>query len=156
MKIIFAVTGRTTESYVAEGCSVYEKRVVKYCPFQVQVLPSHGGATLSPSVVVQREAEAQLKLIRQSDYSVLLDEGGTALTSTAFANFLQMRMNQGIRQMAFFVGGSFGFDLQVKQLANYRMSLSLMTFPHQLVRLIFLEQLYRGFSILRNEPYHHV
>jgi len=156
MKIVLALTGRTTETHVADGCSVYEKRLIRYIPYQALVLPAHGGPSLSPSVVMQREADAQLKLMAQSDYNVLLDEGGKEFTSVEFAQFLQQRMNQGIRQLTFFVGGSYGFDQQIKKNAQFKMALSMMTFPHQLVRLIFLEQLYRGFTILRNEPYHHI
>lgn len=155
MKIVFAVTGRTTESFILEGCGLYEKRILKYCPYQFLVLPAHGGSSLSPREVMLRESEAQLKLMTQSDFSVLLDEHGKEMPSVGFANFLQQRMNQGIRQLAFFVGGSYGFDPQVKQRADVLLALSALTFPHQLVRLIFLEQLYRGFTILRNEPYHH-
>lgn len=156
MKIVLALTGRTTEAHVAEGCTMYEKRLVRYVTYQQLVLPAHGGPSLAPAAVMLKEAEAQLKLMAQSDYNVLLDEGGKEFTSVEFAQFLQQRMNQGIRQLAFFVGGSYGFDQEVKKNAQFKMALSLMTFPHQLVRLIFLEQLYRGLTILRNEPYHHI
>ncbi|OFY27506.1 MAG: hypothetical protein A2X09_07480 [Bacteroidetes bacterium GWF2_43_11] len=105
---------------------------------------------------MQREAEAQLKLISQSDYTVLLDEGGIEFTSVEFSKFLQQRMNQGIRQLNFIVGGAYGFDPEVKQKASFKLALSKMTFPHQLVRLLFMEQLYRAFTILKNEPYHHI
>jgi len=156
MKIVFVQTGRTTETHIIEGCAIYEKRLTRYIPFESVVIAAHGGQSMTPGTVMQREAEAQLKLMSVSDYTILLDENGKELTSVEFAQFLQQRMNQGIRQLAFMVGGSFGFDPTVKAKAHFKMSLSRMTFPHQLIRLIFLEQLYRGFTILRNEPYHHV
>lgn len=156
MKIVFAPTGRTTEAYVANGCDIYEKRLSRYVPFLTQILPITSGQTLPPSSVIQRESEAQLKLISNSDYTVLLDEGGIEFTSVEFSKFLQQRMNQGIRQLNFIVGGAYGFDQEVKQKASFKLALSKMTFPHQLVRLLFMEQLYRAFTILKNEPYHHI
>jgi 23S rRNA (pseudouridine1915-N3)-methyltransferase len=119
------------------------------------VVVAEGAKGLPPVTVNQREAVNQLKAIESVDYLILLDENGKEHSSIEFSQFLQQRMNQGIRHLAFMVGGAYGFDEEIRKRANYQLSLSRMTFPHQLIRLLFMEQLYRGFTILRNEPYHH-
>ncbi len=155
MKISLILTGKTTEEYIQNGCKMYDSRINRYLPFAQVVVAAEGAKGLPPLTVNQREATNQLKAIESVDYLILLDENGREHTSVEFANFLQQRMNQGIRHLAFMVGGAYGFDEVIRKKAHYQLSLSKMTFPHQLIRLLFMEQLYRGFSILRNEPYHH-
>jgi 23S rRNA (pseudouridine1915-N3)-methyltransferase len=156
MKIIILSIGITGESYLKDGLALYEKRIRHYIPFEMVYLrePRH---VKSNSEIVQKENEGRIIMsaLDQVDYPVLLDERGTQLSSAGFSNYLQQTMNRGTRTLGFIIGGPFGFSEEVYKAVPERISLSGMTFPHQLVRLLFLEQLYRGFTIIRGEPYHH-
>ncbi len=155
MNITLLVVGKTDEKYLQEGIDVYTKRLKHYVNFDLVVIPAlkdQKGAT--PDEVKERETALILKHTAKSDRIVLLDEHGTEHTSTGFAQYLQKQMNAGIRSLTFVIGGAFGFAPSVYAAASDKVSLSKMTFNHQMVRLFFAEQLYRAFTILNHEPYH--
>ena len=155
MNIKLLVVGKTDEKYLQEGIEVYVKRLKHYVNFELAVIPAlkdQKGA--SPEDIKSREAVLILKLLEKSDRIVLLDEHGTEHTSVGFSQYIQKQMNAGVRNLTFVIGGAFGFAPEVYAAANDKVSLSKLTFNHQMVRLFFVEQLYRAFTILRNEPYH--
>jgi 23S rRNA (pseudouridine1915-N3)-methyltransferase len=156
MKIAFFNIGRTAESWLKDGLAVYETRLRHYVPFEMLYLPEPKPAK-NQSGKMQKELEGKVILSALSgfDYKVLLDEKGKMLSSVAFSGFLQHAMNRGTKNLAFVTGGPYGFSEEVYQAVPERISLSEMTFSHQMIRLLFLEQLYRGFTIIRGEPYHH-
>jgi 23S rRNA (pseudouridine1915-N3)-methyltransferase len=156
MKITLLVVGKTNESWLQTGIVTYEKRLKHYLPFQMEVIPElKTTKNLTEDQIRQKEAESILAAIKPGDSLVLLDEKGDSFTSEAFAGYLQKRMNAGIRNLVFVVGGPYGFSPAVYQAANESISLSEMTFSHQMVRLFFVEQLYRAMTIIKGEPYHH-
>lgn len=155
MNIKLIVVAKTDEKYLQQGIEIYVSRLKHYVNFEMVVIPAlrdQKGA--SPEEIKEREASLLLKQLEKCDRVVLLDEHGTEHTSVGFSEFLQKQMNAGVRNLAFVVGGAFGFALSVYAAANDKVSLSKMTFNHQMVRLFFVEQLYRAFTILRHEPYH--
>jgi 23S rRNA (pseudouridine1915-N3)-methyltransferase len=157
MKISIVLIGKTAHKYLNEGIKIYDKRLQKYIPCSFQYLPDIKNAkNLSATLIKEKEGDMLLQSFGSNDYVVLLDENGKTYTSVQFAKQLQHFMNTSVRHLKFVIGGAYGFSQPVYQRANAKMSLSNMTFSHQMVRLIFIEQLYRGFSILNNEPYHHV
>ena len=156
MKIQLYVIGKTAESYLSTGIAEYKKRLGKYIKFNLEVLPDiKNAASLSEQEIKLREGEVFLKKINPTDTLVLLDENGKAHTSEQMAEFIQHHMNYGGGDLVFIVGGAYGFSDAMYQRANSKLSLSKMTFSHQMVRLIFIEQLYRAFTIIKGEPYHH-
>lgn len=156
MKITLAVIGKTEAGFVRQGIEEYTKRLQHYVQFNIQYISDVKG-TRNMSETQQKVAEgrALLATLESSDHVVLLDEHGTARTSVEFAQWLQRRMVSGSKRLVLVVGGPYGFSQEVYDRANEKVALSKMTFPHDLVRLIFVEQLYRAFTILRHEPYHH-
>ncbi len=155
MNIKLLVVGKTDEKYLQEGIDVYVKRLKHYVNFELAVIPAlkdQKGA--SPEDIKSREAVLILKQLEKSDRIVLLDEHGTEHTSVGFSQYIQKQMNAGVRNLTFVIGGAFGFAPEVYAAANDKVSLSKLTFNHQMVRFFFVEQLYRAFTILRNEPYH--
>lgn len=156
MKITLAVIGKTEVGFVRQGIEEYVKRLQHYVTFNIQYVGDVKG-TRNMSEAQQKAAEgrALLATLETSDHVVLLDEHGTERTSMDFSQWLQRRMASGVKRLVFVVGGPYGFSPDVYDRANEKISLSKMTFPHELVRLVFVEQLYRGFTILRHEPYHH-
>ncbi len=156
MQIKLVVIGKTDDIKIQELIEVYQKRLGYYIKFEIEILPDVKN-TKNLSEVQQKDKEAQLILNKfsTSDYLVLLDEKGKSINSEKFANFIQKNMNSGIKSLYFVVGGPYGFSEKVYQRAQYQLSLSAMTFSHVMVRLFFVEQLYRAFTILNNEPYHH-
>jgi 23S rRNA (pseudouridine1915-N3)-methyltransferase len=156
MKIKLLVVGKTDHKSLQGLVSEYQERLQHYIRFELEVIPALKG-TKNMSVLEQQEKEGEVILSRiaGSDVVVLLDEKGKQLSSVDFASYLQKLMNAGSRQVVFVIGGPFGFSEAVYNKGTMKMSLSKMTFSHQMVRLFFVEQLYRGFTILRNEPYHH-
>ena len=155
MNIKLLVISKTDSSYLQEGIEVYVKRLKHYVNFELEVIPAlrdQKGA--SPDEIKEREAVLLLKRLEGADRIVLLDEHGKEHTSVGFSEFLQKQMNSGVRTLVFVVGGAFGFAPSVYNVAHEKVSLSQMTFNHQMVRLFFVEQLYRAFTILRHEPYH--
>ncbi len=155
MRLSLYVTGKTKENYLKEGVEDYKKRIGKYYPFNYLEIPDIKSTKgMTEQAVKEAEGEMILKYIRPSDFLILLDEGGRTFRSVKFAHFL-LQMESRVNQMIFLIGGPYGFSEEIYRRANEKISLSEMTFPHQLVRLIFLEQLYRACTINRNEPYHH-
>lgn len=134
----------------------YIKRLGFYISFELQIIPDlKKTKSLTESQQKQKEGELLLKHIDTSDEVILLDEKGKSYSSVAFSEVLQKKMNSGIKNLVFIIGGPYGFSEEVYSRANGKVSLSAMTFSHQMVRLFFIEQLYRAFTILKNEPYHH-
>jgi len=155
MKVKLLMLGKTRESYIDEGFSLFKKRISHYLPFEVQTIAGlKKTKNLSPSAIKILEGELILKNLNVQDMVILLDEKGKTFTSTGFADFIQKQMNTGTKQLVFIVGGAYGFSPDVYQRANHQVSLSKMTFSHQIIRLIFAEQFYRAMTILKNEPYH--
>ncbi len=155
MKITLLVVGKTTNSAMEALIADYQKRLTHYVPFELRVLPELKNAkALSFEQQKQQEGESILRAVMPSAFVVLLDEHGNDYRSIEFANRLQRWMAAG-RDIVFVVGGPYGFSPDVYARADTRLSLSKMTFSHQMVRLIFVEQIYRAMTILRGEPYHH-
>lgn len=155
MKVAFWQIGKTRPDYFAQAEQEYAGRLKRYLPFEVCVIPDiRKAGKLSPQALKEKEAQAVLKLLHEDDFLVLLDERGKAFSSVAFAKWMEARLSGSGRRLLFLVGGAYGFSEALRQRANAMISLSPMTFSHQLVRPVFLEQLYRAMSILRNEPYH--
>lgn len=154
MKITLLLTGKTTEAHIIQGMEKYEQRIKRYTTFDLVNLPE-AKKQKNPDVIKAKEAEQQLANIDSADYLILLCERGRQFTSEAFAANLQQLMNRSTRQVKFLVGGAYGFSPAVYARANEQIALSSLTFSHQLVRLVFAEQLYRAYTILNNEPYHH-
>jgi len=156
MKITFLTVGKTEDAYLREGIEKYVKRLKHYTKLEmVELAELKNTKSLSEEQQKYREAELILKKISPTDHVVLLDENGTELTSKQFAGYINKRAVAGTTNMVFVVGGPYGFDEQVYMRANDKLSFSQMTFSHQMVRLFFTEQLYRAFTIIKGEPYHH-
>lgn len=156
MKCTLMIIGKTDQAYLRNGVDDYVKRIQRYIPFKIELIPGiRQSGKLNQDELIQAEGEAVLKRIRKDEYLVLLDERGVAMTSVDFSEFLQEKMSYDRRDMVFLVGGAYGCSKDVYRRANSRISLSRFTFSHQLVRLLFLEQLYRALTIIRGEPYHH-
>ncbi len=155
MKVAFWVIGKTAPSYIKEGMSIYEKRLPHYLKFTSVVLPDVKNAkNLKPNELKKKEGLTVLKKLEKTDILILLDEKGKAFSSVQFAQFIEKRFQQSNFTLVFLVGGAYGFSDDIYQRANFQLRLSQMTFSHQMVRLFFLEQLYRAMTILKGEPYH--
>jgi 23S rRNA (pseudouridine1915-N3)-methyltransferase len=155
MKITLLVVGKTTDVHIEVLIQEYQKRLTHYVPFVLQVIPElKNTKALTMEQQKQAEGELILRAVGSNVDLVLLDEHGKEFRSVEFAEYLQKRMSSG-RDVVFVVGGPYGFSESVYQRANGKISLSKMTFSHQMVRLFFVEQLYRAMTILRGEPYHH-
>lgn len=156
MKIILLAIGKTDNKQLQILIDDYTKRLGFYVSYEMEIIPDVKNAkNLSEALQKQAEGEEILKRTNTADVLILLDEKGKTYTSEGFSQFLQKKMNSGLKNLIFVIGGPYGFSETVYNRANGRVSLSSMTFSHQMVRLFFIEQLYRGFTILRNEPYHH-
>lgn len=157
MKIVFLTIGRTTDKRLAALTDDYAARLSHYVPFEMQCLPElRDTKALTEAQQKEREADLALRALQPSDRLVLLDEGGQTFTSVGFARELEKRLaGNGAKRLVFLCGGPYGFAPRIYQAAQAKVSLSLMTFSHQMVRLFFVEQLYRAMTILRGEPYHH-
>lgn len=153
MHITFISIGKTTDKLIADQCAVYCKRIVKYTSFTWKETADI--KSLPPAEAKIKEGELLKKLLEKGDYIILLDETGKTFTSKEFANEISKKQLANIKHIVFVLGGAYGFSDEIYALANEKLSLSKLTFPHQMVRLIFLEQLYRAFTIINNEPYHH-
>jgi len=155
MKIELWGIGKTKIDYLLRGEDEYEKRLKHYVTFQQKIFEHpKGWSKLAPTEIKKKEAQILLEHLKPEDYVLLLDEIGKQYTSLEFADQLQNYMNQGLKKVVFIVGGAFGFDDSLRQRAASAMSLSKLTFTHQMVRLFFLEQLYRAMTIIKNESYH--
>ena len=156
MKITLLVVGKTEDKYLIEGIEKYLNRLKHYIGFTHQVIPEiKNTKNLSEAQQKAKEAELIHKQISNLDTVILMDEKGKKYTSVAFSNYLNKQMIGSVQHLVFIIGGPYGFDESIYKRANGSMSLSDMTFSHQMVRLFFVEQLYRAFSILKGEPYHH-
>lgn len=156
MKITLIVIGKTDNKHLQDLIDDYGKRLGYYISFETEIVPDIKNAkNRSEAVQKKIEGEEILKRITPSEVLILLDEKGTDYTSEHFAEFLQKKMNSGLKNLVFAIGGPYGFSDELYERCNGKLSLSSMTFSHQMVRLFFVEQLYRAFTILRNEPYHH-
>ena len=156
MKIKLLAIGKTDSKDLQALIEEYSKRLGFYVSFNFEIIPDIKNAK-NVSKKQQKIAEGNelLKRIEKSDTIIILDEKGKTFSSVDFSVFLQKKMNSGLKNLIFIIGGPYGFSEEIYQRANAKLSLSTMTFSHQMVRLFFIEQLYRGFTILRNEPYHH-
>ena len=155
MKITLLVVGKTTDSHIEALIQEYQKRLTHYLPFTLQVIPElKNTKALTSEQQKQAEGELILRTITPATDLILLDEHGKEYRSIEFADYVQKRMSSG-RDVVFVVGGPYGFSEAVYRRANGKISLSKMTFSHQMVRLFFVEQIYRAMTILRGEPYHH-
>jgi 23S rRNA (pseudouridine1915-N3)-methyltransferase len=156
MKIKLLVIGKTDDRNLNELIAVYQKRLQHYISFQLEVIPDiKNSKNLSEEQQKEKEGELILSKLSATDQLILLDEKGKEFRSIDFAQYLQKKMNSGIKQLVFVIGGPYGFSKSVYQKAMGKVSFSKMTFSHQMIRLFVVEQIYRGFTILRNEPYHH-
>jgi len=156
MKIVLLTIGKTSEKYLIEGVAQYQKRLRHYTQFEMlEILNIKNAKNFSNAELTKREGELILKQLQSSDYLVLLDDKGKDFTSLKFSEKLQSWMLSGKKRLVFVVGGAYGFSEEVYARGNEKLSLSKMTFSHQMVRLFFVEQIYRGYTILNNEPYHH-
>ena len=157
MKTELWLIGKTSFPYLNEGMGIYQKRLKHYLSFHLHIIPDiKNRKNLKEEQIKQKEGNEILKKLNPSDCLILLDENGKNYDSVAFSKFLDQKFQHSHKRLIFQIGGAYGFSDAVYQRANAKISLSKMTFSHQMVRLIFLEQLYRGMTILRGEPYHHV
>lgn len=155
MNIKLIVVGKNEQKYLKEALDIYIKRLTHYINFELVVLPDVKNAkNLSVSELKDKEAELILKHSAKADKVVLLDEKGKEFSSVEFSKYIEKQMNASLKTLAFVVGGAFGFSEKVYSQANEKLSISKMTFSHQMIRLLFVEQLYRAFTIIKGEPYH--
>jgi 23S rRNA (pseudouridine1915-N3)-methyltransferase len=156
MKITFLTVGKTEDAYLKEGIDKYVKRLKHYTKLELAELNElKNTKALTPDQQKTKEAEMILKKIAPLDHVILLDENGTELSSQQFASYINKKAVSSAVNLVFIVGGPYGFDQSVYQRANDKLSFSRMTFSHQMIRLFFAEQLYRAFTIIKGEPYHH-
>jgi 23S rRNA (pseudouridine1915-N3)-methyltransferase len=156
MKIALWSVGKGNENYVKEGVEDFTRRIAHYYPVEWNIIPPAKNAhLLSEGDLKKREGATVLQLLKQDDFLVALDERGTPLTSEGLSGLIIQRANESAKTIVFLIGGAFGLHEDVLARANFKWSLSRLTFPHQLVRLILAEQVYRACSIARNEKYHH-
>lgn len=156
MKLSFWSIGKSHEPYVHQGVDEFTKRISRYFKVDWKIIPSpKNAASLSETDLKKKEGETILAALEKEDWLVALDERGKQMSSEGLAELLQGRANQGTKQVIFLIGGAYGIDEAVLKRADQRWSLSQLVFPHQLVRLILAEQIYRACTILRNEKYHH-
>lgn len=156
MKIILSVVGKTSTGYLKNGIDEYVSRLTHYIPFEIVYLnDAKNTRKLSESQQKNAEGKSILDFVEKSDYVVLLDEHGKEFTSMQFSTYIEKRSLSGIKRLVFVVGGPYGFSEDVYNRASEKISLSKMTFSHEMIRLIFTEQLYRAMTIINHEPYHH-
>jgi len=155
MRITLVECGKTRDPFIREGVELFRKRLVRYVPFKIDTLPDlKNTRSMTMKEVQEKEGEMIIKRTRTSDYVILLDERGEEYSSLTFAEYLN-GLERKVNQVLFVIGGPYGFSQQVYDRSDTMLSLSKLTFSHQLVRVLFLEQLYRAFTILKGEPYHH-
>ena len=156
MKIKLLAIGKTDDKNLMSVIQSYEQRLKHYVKFELCILPDiKNTKNLSQDQQKEREGEMILKELQKTDQLILLDEKGQEFRSIDFSKFLQKKMNAGIKQLVFVIGGPYGFSDKIYQKSNGKVSFSRMTFSHQMIRLFVAEQIYRAFTILKNEPYHH-
>lgn len=156
MKIELAVIGKTSIGYLKQGIDEYIKRLKHYVPFEIKYIDDiKNTKNISEDQQKRTEGAKILSLLDKSDFVVLLDEHGKEYTSMQYSSYIQKRMLSGAKKVVFVIGGPYGFSQEVYDRANDKISFSKMTFNHEMIRLIFTEQLYRAFTIINHEPYHH-
>ncbi|ASV31927.1 23S rRNA (pseudouridine(1915)-N(3))-methyltransferase RlmH [Maribacter cobaltidurans] len=156
MTIKLLAIGKTDSKELQKLISIYQQRLDHYIKFQLEIIPDlKKTKNLSEDQQKIKEGGLILKSLSSTDVLILLDENGKQYSSVEFSNYLQKKMNSGMKQLVFLIGGPYGFSEEIYKKASGKISLSKMTFSHQMVRLFIVEQLYRAFTILRNEPYHH-
>lgn len=156
MKITLVAIGKTDADYFVKAINEYKNRLSHYIPFEIEIIPDIKNVkNLSEIQQKEKEGELILKILQAGDYLVLLDEKGKEFTSMQFSAYLEKKMHTVPKRFVFVIGGPYGFSENVYKAASEKISLSKMTFSHQMIRLIFVEQVYRAMTILKNEPYHH-
>ena len=156
MKIELAVIGKTSIGYLKQGIDEYIKRLKHYVPFEIKYIDDiKNTKNISEDQQKRTEGAKILSLLDKSDFVVLLDEHGKEYTSMQYSSYIQKRMLSGVKKVVFVIGGPYGFSHEVYDRANDKISFSKMTFNHEMIRLIFTEQLYRAYTIINHEPYHH-
>ncbi len=156
MRALLLLVGKTTEKWLNEGIGDYSTRINRYVPFEMQVLSDmKNRGKIDTETLKKQEGEKLLAAINDKDVVVLLDENGKSFSSTTFASWIEKEYLLSSRRVVFVIGGAYGFSKDVYERAFFKISLSAMTFSHQMVRLIFVEQFYRAFTIIKGEPYHH-
>lgn len=155
MKVAFWMIGKTAFSYIGEGMDIYIKRLRRYLPFEAEIIPDVKQTKhLSPEELKKKEGLLILKKLKDGDLLILLDEKGKTYDSLAFAKYLETQLSRSKKRIVFQIGGAYGFSEAVYQRADAKLSLSKMTFSHQMIRLFLVEQIYRAMTILKGEPYH--
>lgn len=153
---MLVAVGRTTTKFLEEGITEYCRRLIRYIPFEIKYIGDvRNTRNLNATQQKQKEGDAILSMLVPQDYVVLLDEHGREFTSKDFAAYIERKMQSVPKQLVFIIGGPYGFSPDVVARSNEKISLSKMTFSHEMVRLFFTEQLYRAMTIIKNEPYHH-
>ncbi len=156
MKIVLIVIGKTVEEWLKKGIQNYVERIEHFAPFEIQVIPDlKNTKNMDTSTQKEREGESIIKLLQRGDDVILLDDKGMEMTSEDMSAWMDKKMSLSVKRLVFIIGGPYGFSKDVYDSANSKLSLSKMTFSHQMVRLIFVEQLYRAFTIINGMPYHH-
>jgi len=155
MKISLFCMGKTSFPFLREGIDLYKTRLVHYVNFELIEIPDKKQGGTDSASVIKKEGEILISKLVPSDFLVLLDERGKQLNSEELAKFVESKINLPVKHLVFVVGGAYGFSEGIYKRANSSLSLSKLTFSHQMVRLLFMEQLYRAFTIIKGEPYHH-
>jgi 23S rRNA (pseudouridine1915-N3)-methyltransferase len=156
MKIALLQVGKTAERYLTDGTGIFEGRVKKYVAFEIFTIPDiRNTRNMASGELKAREGEKILQFFKNDDYIAILDDKGKEFSTIEFSSWIEKAMMLQKKRLVFVIGGAWGFSDEVYERADIRVSLSRLTFSHQLVRLLFLEQLYRAFTIIRGEPYHH-
>tara|TARA_B110000008_G_scaffold140254_1_gene142018 strand:- start:60 stop:527 length:468 start_codon:yes stop_codon:yes gene_type:complete len=154
MNIKLVVIGETNNKNLKVLTDQYIDKLKHYIKFDLIIIKDQK-KKLPESIQIKKEGEKILSILKKNEFIILLDENGEHKSSVAFSKFIQKKLNSGIKTITFIIGGPYGFSCEIKSISNYELSLSKMTFSHEMIRLFFTEQLYRAFSILKNEPYHH-
>lgn len=154
MNIKLVVIGETNNKNLKVLTDQYIDKLKHYIKFDLIIIKDQK-KQLPESIQIKKEGEKILSILKKNEFIILLDENGEHKSSVAFSKFIQKKLNSGIKTITFIIGGPYGFSSEIKSISNYQLSLSKMTFSHEMIRLFFTEQLYRAFSILKNEPYHH-
>lgn len=154
MNIKLVVIGETNNKNLKVLTDQYIDKLKHYIKFDLIIIKDHK-KKLPESIQIKKEGEKILSILKKNEFIILLDENGEHKSSVAFSKFIQKKLNSGIKTITFIIGGPYGFSSEIKSISNYELSLSKMTFSHEMIRLFFTEQLYRAFSLLKNEPYHH-
>ena len=156
MKIALFLTGKTSEKYLTEGMTVFEERLRKYSAFEVLTVPDiRNTRNMTAQEQMVKEGEQILRFFRPDDYMVILDRKGKEFSTLEFSSWLEKTFMLQKKRIIFVIGGAWGFSEEIRKKADMILSLSQLTFSHQIVRLLFLEQLYRAFTVIKGEPYHH-